>query len=104
MDLSVEIRLSMQRALVCNLSSHVRGICCDWDDNKKWFKIIYYLDIEPNEDERELQSIAMTEFHCDLQDFEKFHEECIYSEESFENLDKLRLVILWRNEGPVFNS
>ncbi len=98
MDLSIQIRLSLQRALICNLSKHVKGICCDWDDSFKWFKIIYYLDIEPNEQERELQSIAMTEFHCDLQDFEKFYEECIYSDQPYETLEKLRLVILWRDE------
>ena len=102
MDLSVQIRLSMQRALIRNLSTHVRGICCDWEDSMKWFKIRYYLDIEPNEEERELQSIVMTEFHCDL-DFENFYEECIYSEVPFEKLDKLRLVLLWRNETSVFN-
>lgn len=101
MDLRLEIILSMQRALVGNLSTHVRGICCDWDDNMKWFRIIYYLDVEPNDEERELQSIALTEFHCDL-DFEKFYEECIYSENPYEELDKLRLVILWRNEVSVF--
>lgn len=103
MELSVQIRLSIQRALIRNLSTHVRGICCDWDDSMKWFKIRYYLDIEPNAEEKELQSIAMTEFHCDLQDFETFYEECLYSEEPFESLDKLRLVILWRNETSVFS-
>ena len=48
----------------------------------------YYLDIEPNAEERELQSIVMTEFHCDLQDFETFYEECLYPEEPYESLDK----------------
>ena len=102
MELSVEIRLSMQRALIQNLSNHVRGICCDWDDDMNWFKIRYYLDIEPNAEEYELQSIALTEFHCDL-DFKKFHEECVFADEPFEKLDKLRMVLLWRNEVPVFN-
>lgn len=93
----------MQRALIQNLSKNVRGICCDWDDSMKWFKIRYYLDIEINAEERELQSIAMTEFHCDLQDFETFYEECFYSKKPVETLDKLRLVILWRNETQVFD-
>ncbi|WP_304064853.1 hypothetical protein [Pedobacter glucosidilyticus] len=102
MELSVKIRLSLQRALIHNLSTHVRGICCDWDESTKWFKIRYYLDIEPNDEERELQSIVMTEFECDIQDFEKLFEECIFSKDTYENLDKLRLVIMWRNETSIF--
>jgi hypothetical protein len=101
-NLLVDIRLSFQRALLRNISKNVRGICCDWDDNKEWFKIIFYLDIVPNEDERELQSVIMTEFHNDFQDFKKFFEECIFSKEPYEKLNKLRLIVFWRHEGPVF--
>jgi hypothetical protein len=65
-------------------------------------KLRYYLDIEPNAEEKELQSIVMTEFECDIKDFEKLHEECIYSNEPFHVIDKLKLVILWKNEIDIF--
>jgi len=44
----------------------------------------------------------MTEFHNDLQDFKKFDEECKFDNSPFEKLNKLRLLIFWRNEIPVF--
>jgi len=101
-DFSIDIRLAFQRALLGNISKNVRVICCDWADDQTWFKVIFYLDIEPNDEERELQSIIMTEFHNDLQDFKKFDEECKFDNSPFEKLNKLRLLIFWRNEIPVF--
>jgi|GEM_PF-3375530 len=103
-NLSVDIRLSLQRALIGNISEHVRGICCDWNDNHEWFRIIFYLDVEPNNEERELQSIVMTEFHCDLPEFKKFYEECVFNDKPLTESDTLRLIIFWRNEDPVFND
>jgi len=99
--IELEIRLSIQRALIGNISKNVRGICCDWDDEFEWFRIIFYLDIEPNEEERELQSVVMTEFHNDLQNFKKFYEECIYSKKPYSDMNKLRLVVFWRNESFI---
>jgi len=98
MDISVKIRLSLQRALIRNLSSHVRGICCDWDNDFAWFKLRFYIDIEPNNDERDLQSIILTEFECDIPEFENIYEECMFSDLHYDDLDKLRMVIMWRNE------
>jgi hypothetical protein len=103
-NIAVNIRLSLQRALIQNISIHVRGICCDWDENMEWFKIYFYLDIPPNEEEKELQSCVMTEFVCDFQEFKKYYEECIYSEEPYDELEKLKLIIYWRNEWPVFGN
>ncbi len=89
----------MQRALLGNISSHVRMIVCDWKDYE-YFKLRYYLDKEPDEDEKELMSCVLTEFECDIE-FDKFYEELIYSTKSFEELDKLQLILFWRNELPV---
>ena len=99
MDLRTKIALSLQRALLNNISKHVRGICCDWNDNLDWFKIIFYIDIEPNMEESELLSVVMTEFSCDLQHFEKFYEECIFSDKPYYEIDNLRMVVFWREEN-----
>jgi len=99
-ELRINILLSLQRALLGNISSHVRMICCDWD-TIKWFKIKVYFDIEPNDEERELISVILTELECDIP-FEKFHEEYIYSTEAFGTLDSLEAVVYAKHEGVVF--
>lgn len=104
MNLEVIIRLSFQRALIGNISKNVRGICCDWDNHFEWFRVVFYLDILPNEEEKELQSIIMTEFHNDIQEFKKFYEDCYYSNKPFGEIDKLRMVIYWRNERKIFSD
>lgn len=98
MELQVEIKLSIHRALIHNLSTNVRGICCDWDDDRKWFKLVYFLSIPPNEHEIELQSVVMTELECDIQDFIRYENECLYDPRPYEELEKLRMVLLWRDE------
>jgi predicted DNA-binding ribbon-helix-helix protein len=99
-ELRVNILLSLQRALLGNISSHVRMICCDWETNQ-WFKLRFYLDIEPNEIERELMSVVLTEFECDIR-FERFFEECIYSNEPFGQLDPLKATVYARDETSSF--
>lgn len=98
MEISIKIRLAIQKALIKNLSANVRGICCDWSNEHEWFKIVFYLTKEPDQDEIELQSIIMTEFECDIQDFKKIFEQCIYDPREYHEVDKLRLVLLWRDE------
>ena len=58
---------------------------------------MYY--IEPNMEESELLSVVMTEFSCDLQHFEKFYEECIFSDKPYYEIDNLRMVVFWREEN-----
>lgn len=104
-ELKINIILALQGALLGNVSQHVRIICCDWAE-LNWFKLKFYLDVEPTEIEKELMSIVLTEFESNIQafsfNFEKYFEEITFSEEPFEKLEKLRLVVYWRNEIPVF--
>jgi len=97
--MTIKIRLSLQKALIGNLSKNVRGICCNWDDNYRWFKLLFYIDKEPDVKEIDLQSIILTEFECDIDDFKDIQTECIYDDKTpFTDLNKLRLVIMWRDE------
>ena len=100
MDETIKIKLTLQKALLGNISKHVRVVCCDWD-KRLWFKLRFYLDKEPDEEERELLSCILTEVESDIR-FQKFYKELIFSNDSFEELDKLRLVVFWRNEKRVF--
>jgi len=104
-ELRINIILSLQGALVGNISQHVRGICCDWQSTE-WVKLKFYLNIEPNEEERELMSVVLTEFESNIQtsgfQFKKYYEEMIYSTKPFEKLDKFKIVVYWRNENPIF--
>ncbi|HBI81747.1 MAG TPA: hypothetical protein DDY04_07395 [Bacteroidales bacterium] len=100
MNKEIEIRLSLQRALIGNVSQHLRMVCCDWKE-KEWIKLRFYLDIEPNEEEKELVSCILTDLETDLE-FPKFYEEIIFSDLPFEKLEKLKLIVYWRNELPVF--
>jgi hypothetical protein len=104
-ELRVNIILSLQGALLGNISQHVRAICCDWQAYE-WFKLRFYLNMEPDNIERELISIVLTEFESNLQAFEiqfkKYSEELIFTEEPFKTLEHLRLVVYWRSELPVF--
>jgi len=99
--IDTNIKLSFQRALLGNISKHLRVICCDWKEND-WIKIRFYLDVEPNDEEKELVSCILTELETDL-NFEKIIEEILFSNESFEEIDKMRLLIFWRNELPIFS-
>ncbi len=68
-----------------------------------FFHIIIYIDIESNSEERELLDCIMTEFACGFPEIQNYKEELVFSKEPFENLNKLKSVIFWRNELPVFN-
>jgi hypothetical protein len=100
MTKELEILLSFQRALLGNVSHHLRMVCCDWKE-KEWIKIRFYLDIEPDEEEKELISCILTDLESDL-GFSAFHSEIIFSIEPYTKLERLRVVVFWRNELPVF--
>ena len=75
-----KLRHAKERKIIrkAEFGASVRGICCDWSDDYAWFRLRFYLDKEPNEIERELLSIVLTEFECDIQDFKKIFENCIF--------------------------
>ena len=100
MTKEAEIRLSFQRALIGNVSKHLRMVCCNWKENE-WINIKFYLDIKPNDEEKELVSCILTDLESDL-GFTTFQNETIFSMEPYDKLEKLKVVIFWRNELSVF--
>lgn len=102
--LRIGIILSLQGALVGNISRHVRAICCDWKDTD-WFKLKFLLDIESNETEEELMSIVLTEFENNIEtfgfQFKKYMEEIVFAHNPIEDIDTLKFIMFWRNETPV---
>ncbi|MCT4646090.1 MAG: hypothetical protein N4A74_13975 [Carboxylicivirga sp.] len=98
-QIRTDVILSLQRSLIGNISGHVRVICCSWND-KEWFRLRFYIDIEPNNIEKELMSVVLTEFENDIQ-FEKYYEELIFTKDPFEKLEKLKLVMFWKNELEI---
>lgn len=100
-EIGTNIKLSFQRALLGNISKHLRIICCDWEEND-WIKVRFILDIEANEEEKELISCILADLETDL-DFKKIIDEVLFSNESFEKIDMMKLLIFWRNELPIFS-
>lgn len=99
MNKEAEIRLAIQRALIGNVSKHLRLICCNWKEGK-WLFFRFYTDIIPTEEEKELASCILTDLESDL-GFLKIDYEVIYSKDPYEKLDKLKLVVYWRNEIKI---
>lgn len=103
-DLRARLILCLVNALLGNISSHVRAICLDWQAND-WIKLRFYLDIEPDEVEKELVSLTWTYFETNLNaeniHFKQYLEELIFSNDPFDKLDQLKVVVFWRNELPV---
>jgi hypothetical protein len=104
-NLRVQIILSINNALLGNISKHVRAICLNWHFNE-WITVRFYLDSDPDDVEKELVSIIFTEFETNLNSseihFHKFLDEIIYTNEPFAKLDSLKVTVFWRNEFPVF--
>jgi hypothetical protein len=105
-DLRVQIILSINGALIGNISGHVRAICLNWHLND-WLTVRFYLDIDPDDIEKELVSVILTEFESNLNSsnihFHKFLDEIIYTKEPFKQLDQLKVTVFWRNEFQVLN-
>ena len=65
-SLRMKIVLSVQRALLGNISNSVRGVAVDWDEWR--ICIIAYFQGEISEDDRETMSCVHTEVAADFID------------------------------------
>lgn len=104
-ELRTSLILCLVNALLGNISSHVRAICLDWQAND-WIKLKFYLDIDPDEVEKELVSLTWTYFETNLNTenihFNQYLDDIVFSNDPFDQLDHLKVVIFWRSEMPVF--
>ncbi|CAG5070181.1 hypothetical protein DYBT9623_02921 [Dyadobacter sp. CECT 9623] len=91
-----EVLISIQRALLGEIYPAVRGVAVGYDANVK-LKIIYYLDRDPEEEDYENISDVAGEVLADI-NFSEVEEQCIYSKESFSNLDCLEAWVYIRKE------
>lgn len=95
-ELLIKIKLSIQRALLGMVYPSIRAIAVGSEGTKK-LKIIYYLDRIPNDDDYENISEVSTEVCADIA-FSEVEELCIFSLESFSQLDNLKAWVYSRKE------
>jgi hypothetical protein len=96
----IEIRrdllIAIQSALLGMIYPSIRSIAVGFDGLKK-FKIIFYLDREPNDNDYETISDVAGEVCADI-NFIKVEEICIFSNEPFSKLDNLKTWVYVRKE------
>lgn len=66
--LASRIYLSVQRALLGNVSSALRCVAVDWGE--KWIRIVCYFDGPVSDEDRESMQLMETEVMADFGDFE----------------------------------
>ena len=91
-----DLLISVQRALWGMIYPSVRSIAVGFEGLKK-FRIIFYLDREPNEDDYEIISEVTTEVCADI-NFTEVEEMCIFTNEPFAKLDNLTTWVYMRKE------
>lgn len=94
--LRAQILLSTQCALWGMVYPAIRAIAIGYEDTKK-FKIVYYLDREPNEDDYENISEVVGEICSDIP-FKTVEENCIFTLQPFSELDYLNSWVYMRKE------
>lgn len=100
------LMLSMQRALLGAIYPSIRMITIGYDKELKNFTIRYYLDREPNEDDRDKISCVMAEVIGDYKfdTFNNIFEECIYSNDSLSKLEVLNVIVYAREENSYSDT
>ncbi|MCF2500432.1 MULTISPECIES: hypothetical protein [Dyadobacter] len=95
-DFRREVLISIQRALLGEIYPSIRGIAVGYEGDVK-FKIIYYLDREPSEEDYENISDVAGQVLADI-NFSKVEELCIYTKEPFSKLDCMEAWVYIRRE------
>ncbi|OMQ12523.1 hypothetical protein [[Flexibacter] sp. ATCC 35103] len=91
------VLLSTQKALLGMIYPEIRAIGVGFE-NKDKFTIVCYLDREPNEDDYEILSDVTGEILSDI-DFLEVEEKCVFSNETFLNLETLDSWVYKRKEN-----
>jgi hypothetical protein len=95
-ELRRDVLISIQRALWGMIHPSIRAIAVGFDGVEK-LKVVYYLDREPNDDDYENISDVVGEVCSDIP-FKKVEEICIYTLDSFLNLENLESWVYMRQE------
>jgi hypothetical protein len=75
--LDIAIRLSIQRALFCQVSSNIRMGAVDWSDEEKKILIRFYFDGEISEENRASANCVSAEVCGDFDEETQVNDECI---------------------------
>lgn len=94
----IDLRLSMQRALLGAIYPEIRKIAVSWASYSH-LKVIVYLDREPNDFDRENLSIVTAEICADFPEITELEELCVFSTERMSKLDGLDWVVYARKES-----
>lgn len=93
----IEIRLSIQRALLGMIYPEIRSIAIGLPKPDK-LKVIMYLDREPNEFDYDNIKEVTGEVLADVPELNEFEELCIFTQENRNLLDGLDWVVYARKE------
>lgn len=75
--LNIKIRLSLQRALLCEVDSNLRMVSADWDDKNKKIVLFFYFDGEISDDNKASASCVGGEVSGDFDEDVQIVEKCI---------------------------
>ena len=95
-ELSINVRLCCQVALLGAITPNIRLITIGWD-GLKLFHLRAYFNSEPTEDEVEEMNAVCSEIDADIP-FENDKVECIYESKQRKDLELLKCVVYSRKE------
>jgi hypothetical protein len=95
-ELSINVRLSFQRALWGKITHNIRMITVGWD-SFAYLHLRAYFSEFPSEEEMELMDIVCAEVIADLP-FEKDNVECIADNRLIKELEVLKEIVYIRKE------
>ena len=75
--LEIAIRLSLQRALLCEISSNLRMVAVDWDNNKIEIILYFYFDGFISQENKDSVNCITGEFSGDFDQEAKMIEKSI---------------------------
>ena len=64
--LEMAIRLSIQRALLCQVTSNLRMVAIEWDEEDQKICLLFYFDKGISDEEQDIASSAAGEFWADF--------------------------------------
>lgn len=95
--LEVYIKLSLQRALLSEISSNVRSVQVDWSEGTNTIEIFFYFDGEISEEDKESACNVAGEVGGDFDEETRVLEKCIRKDFSLD-LPKHRCTVFRRKE------
>lgn len=97
------IFLALQSALLGEVYEGIRAIAFKYNPDTKYFKLRYYLNRKPTEDDNNSIGNVMAEFISNFKhtEFDKIDEECIYFQKPISELDPMDGIVFCRKENEI---